>query len=610
MSNETTWKKELFKPPIKEPMVNSDNKLEYSKMTPPFLPDALLSKPSSSKKPENPKRIPLFEDLYDPYMLDDNNDGATLVDGSLQEGMNLSTKEMDQREKQMLLTNEKTKKDFKQMQLNAARNLNMAKDTDIAALKKKNRDKIKALEDDLRKTENTIFNYTKDINAEPPEKKKTDFKAESKKSTEETKKNVTKSVNQLSYSSKLMFDKLKGTFHLGSEKFKNFIIECKYIYRRFVVNLSQALTQNHATKTEIDTFSSEIIKVTTVLLSWLILYNWYYVMFFLEPREQYKLNLTYYEKNHSFLYGILGPPLRAVETVDWVLLEVIPLIKKYITSKVLIFFIMALIFLHMVRNGFAEHVTNDFFNAVNNKFTPTLLCISVILFVLIYGGLWWWGVKNYDVDPKDNNPESWWKKGTLNTIIWFILFCVYIIAIIMFGVPIGAVALCGFFFFYSFFAIIMYNGFNLSSTFSAVAENISNMSEINKDESEDVCEDRTQSWFSYIYRYLKRMVRYFYIYMFEIFMLYILIDGIHKYKTGYTIPFAEKATMKNINSLGGAVSTALQNLYTWLIIINVFLIILILVTMKIKYDNLHSVIALRKATETIQKLKLNPVFHQ
>jgi hypothetical protein len=58
---------------------------------------------------------------------------------------------------------------------------------------------------------------------------------------------------------------------------------------------------------------------------------------------------------------------------------------------------MALIFLHMVRNGFAEHVTNDFFNAVNNKFTPTLLCISVILFVLIYGGLWWWGIKNYDV---------------------------------------------------------------------------------------------------------------------------------------------------------------------------------------------------------------------
>lgn len=97
--------------------------------------------------------------------------------------------------------------------------------------------------------------------------------------------------------------------------------------------------------------------------------------------------------------------------------------------------------------------------------------------------------------------------------------------------------------------------------------------------------------------------------MFEIFMLYILIDGIHKYKTGYTIPFAEKATMKNINSLGGAVSTAFQNLYTWLIIINVFLIILIVVTMKIKYDNLHSVIALRKATETIQKLKLNPVLH-
>jgi hypothetical protein len=93
-------------------------------------------------------------------------------------------------------------------------------------------------------------------------------------------------------------------------------------------------------------------------------------------------------------------------------------------------------------------------------------------------------------------------------------------------------------------------------------------------------------------------------------MLYILINGIRTYKTGYTIPFAEKATVKNINSLGGAVSTAFQNLYTWLIIINVLLIILIVVTMKIKYDNLNSLIALRKAAEDIKKLNMNPVIHQ
>jgi hypothetical protein len=602
MSNETTWKNELFKPPVKEPMVNSDLKLEYSNMTPPFLPDALLSKPSCSKKPENPKRIPLFEDIYDTYMIDDNNDGAMLVDGSLQEGMNLSTKKLSKEDKEFLSTNENTKKDFKQMQLNASRNLDMSGGNEIELLKKKNRDKIKEIEAKLRDTEKTISNYNKDLNAEPPEKKPSDSKIESKKSAEETKKNVTKSVNQISFSSNLVLENLKGTVDLGSEKIKQSFIECKYIYRRFVVNISQALTQNNATKTEIDTFSSEIIKVLTVLLSGLILYNWYYVMFFLEPREQYKLNLTYYEKNHSFLYGILGPPLRAVETVDWFLLEVVPLIKKYVNSKIVIFFIMSTIFLHMVKNNFAEQITNDFFNAVNNKFNPTLLCISVILFVLIYGGLWWWGIKNYDVD---NNPESWWKKGTLNTIIWFILFCVYIIAIIIFGVPIGAFALCSFFFLYSFFAIIIYNGFNISSTFVAVSEHILNASEINKDEGDE----EGLSWTTKIYRFFKGILRYAYIYMFEIFMLYILINGIHTYKTGYTIPFVEKATFKNINSLGGAVSTAFQNLYTWLIIINVLLIILIVVIMKIKYNNLHSVIALRKASETIQKLNSNPVIH-
>jgi len=607
MSNETTWKKELFNPPIKEPMVNSNSKLEYSNMTPPFLPDALLSKPSSSKKPENPKRIPLFEDLYDPYILDDNEDGATITEGLLQEGMNLSTKKLSKEDKELLLTNEKTKKDFQQMQLNAAKNLDMTGGNEIELLKKKNRDDIKSLEAKLKNNEKSILNYTKDINAEPPKKNPADSKAENKKSTEETKKNVTKSFNQLSYSSKLMFGKLKGTFNLGSEKVKKFFIDSKYTYRRFVVNISQALTQNNATKTEIDTFSSEIIKVLTILLSWLILYNWYYVMFFLEPREQYKLNLTYYEKNVSFLYGILGPPLRALETVDWFLLEVVPLIKKFITSKVVIFFIMSTIFLHMVKNNFAEQITNDLFNAVNNKFAPTLLCISVILFVLIYGGLWWWGVKTYKVDPNDDNPEPWWKNGPVSTIIWFLLFCVYIITIIVLGTPVGAFALCAFFFLYSFFAIIIYNGFNLSSTFAAVAEHISNISEINKDEGD---EEEKISWIKKIYRFFKKILRYAYIYMFEIFMLYILINGIRTYKTGYTIPFAEKATVKNINSLGGAVSTAFQNLYTWLIIINVLLIILIVVTMKIKYDNLNSLIALRKAAEDIKKLNMNPVIHQ
>lgn len=606
MSAETKWKTTSIS---KEPMTTANNNtIDYSELTPSVLPDGLFPQSSSAptklkkKRLENPKKIPLFEDLYDPFILDDD---LEIGNGLLQEGMNLRTRKLDKSEKALLESNARVKADIDKMKINADKNLDMGGES-LKKLRKDTKAKIASLELALKGHKDAVFDYMRDINAEPPPPISRDkFKEQSKQSTALTKERLSKSINQLSYSSKLMFSKLKNSLDLGGEKFKKFMMECKYIYRQFVVNLSQALTQNHATKTEIDMFSSEIIKVITVLLSWLILYNWYYVMFFLEPREQYKLNLTYYEENSSFLYGFLGPPLRAVETVDWVLLEIIPKIKNYVGSKVLIFFIMAVVFLHLVRKGYAEHVTNDFFNAIHSKFTPSLLCLSVVLFIAAYCGMWWWGAKNYKPNPPVEEPEAWWKKGTFNTIVWALLFLVYTVIIIMVGAPIGMLAICGFFFFYSFFAIIMYNGFNLASTFTAVAEDISNISEMNTGE-EDACDPAKQTWVSYIYNFVKKTVRYAYVYMFELFMLFILIQGIHKYRVGYSIPFAEKATLKNMNSLGGAMNSAFKHLYTWLIIINTILIVLIVVLMKVKYNNINEVVNLRKATDALQKLKMTP----
>jgi len=610
MSSETKWKTTSVN---KEPMTTANNNtIDYSELTPSVLPDVLLPRSSGvptklkRKKIENPKRIPLFDDLYDPFMLDNSVEYEEVGNIPLQEGMDLRTKALSKSEKEMLDSNDRMKDDIKKMKKNADRNLDIAGEK-LKKLRQDAKAKIKSLETELKGYGDAAFNYTKDINSEaPPPKSNDKFKEQSKQSTASTKEGITKSINQLSYSSKLMFNKLKNTFDLGGEKFKTFMIECKYTYHQFVVNTSQALTRNHATQTEIDTFSSEIIKVLTVLLSWLILYNWYYVMFFLVPREQYKLNLTYYEEHSSVLYGFLGPPLRAVETIDWVLLEVIPKIKEYVRSKVLIFFVMAVIFLHLVRNGYAEHVTNDFFNAIHSKFTPSLLCLSVVLFVVVYCGHWWWGAKNYKPDPPVEEPKPWWKQGIINTIVWIILFAVYTIIVVMVGTPIGMLAICGFFFFYSFFAIIMYNGFNLASTFTAVAEDISNISEMNKENDENECDPAKQTWVSYIYNYIKKTARYAYMYMFELFMLYILIQGINIYRVGYSIPFAEKATLKNMNSLGGAVNSAFQHLYTWLIIINTIFIILIIILMKIKYNNINEVLNLRKAADNLQKLKLTP----
>lgn len=74
--------------------------------------------------------------------------------------------------------------------------------------------------------------------------------------------------------------------------------------------------------------------------------------------------------------------------------------------------------------------------------------------------------------------------------------------------------------------------------------------------------------------------------MFEIFILYILVGGLVNYIKGYSVPLEEKATLKNMFSTSGAFKEAFHNLYTWLIIINVLLIVLIGVIMKIRYDSI------------------------
>jgi hypothetical protein len=168
-------------------------------------------------------------------------------------------------------------------------------------------------------------------------------------------------------------------------------------------------------------------------------------------------------------------------------------------------------------------------------------------------------------------------KTWYTALIWAIVTVIYLLCIITLGVPLGMLAVCGYIFFYSFFAIILYNGFTIGPVMKAISEQITNISSVNFD-------TRNMSWSQWAYVTLQKFVKYFLYFMFEIFILYILIHGLVVYGKGYNIPLAEKATLQNAFSSAGAFKDSFKHLYTWLIIINVLLIVLIFVIMKIRYD--------------------------
>jgi len=450
-------------------------------------------------------------------------------------------------------------------------------------------DKMTATQVEIDKLKHNIFNidkmstdFSEDINANPPPSSPMDetlMKQENQNVTKE----ISQSLKRIGYVIKLMIDKLIKWTKLRIAKFQIQMYKLVLKFNTVVTSIARALTgyeiqpdgskKYRATGTEIKTFSHEVVRFITVLMSWVFLYNWYYLMFFLNPAQQFKLKLDTWYTNRSTMYAVLGPPLRAVENIDWFMLEFLPRIRYLIPSNGILFFIMSIIFILLVQKGKQWTIMTDFFNAINKSYTTSILSAFVIVCIVFYGLSFaghFASMFNFAL------LKTWY-----TALLWIIITVIYLLCIITLGVPIGMLAVCGFFFFYSFFAIMLYNGFSISPVLNAISEQITNISSVNFDTS-------NMTWGQWAYTTLQKFVKYFLYFMFEIFLIYILINGLIVYIKDYTIPLSEKATLQNAFSSSGAFKEAFRHLYTWLIIINVLLIVLIGVIMKLRYDNIKN----------------------
>ena len=541
------------------------------------------------KRSENPKKIPILENVYES---EEKGSGMGSVFSS-PENIFTSFFESPQTIKEGLTlpgnlrsnapgSNQSASDRLTDFMDKNKKNLNSnLTDSQIAYANKmtETQAQIDKLKYNVMNIDKMSTDFSEDINAKPPDASSPSEQNLMKQQGKDATKEASEALTRIGYVIKLMIQKLVKWTNLRIAKFKLQMYKFVLKYKQIVTSIAQALTgyelqpdgskKYYVTETETKTFSKEIVRFLTILMSWVFLYNWYYLMFFLKPEQQFKLNLNNLYEKHSMVYAAFGPSLRAVENIDWFILEFLPRIRYFIPSNGILFFIMAIIFITLVQKGKQWTIMNDFFNAINKSYTTSVLSALVISCIVIYGlafAGYFASLFNFAL------LKTWY-----TALLWIIITVIYLLCIITLGVPIGMLAVCGYFFFYSFFGIIMYNGFAIGPVLKAISEQITNISSVNFDTS-------NMSWTQWAYTMLQKFVKYFFHFMFEIFILYALVNGLINYIKGYNVPLTETATLQNAFSSAGAFKEAFRRLYTWLIIINVLLIVLIGVIMKFKYD--------------------------
>ena len=172
-----------------------------------------------------------------------------------------------------------------------------------------------------------------------------------------------------------------------------------------------------------------------------------------------------------------------------------------------------------------------------------------------------------------------------NLIAFFRRFRVFLIFIAL-----QVIALSTYFFVYSFFGIAFYEGFNTFNMLPGIAQDISYIGADLK--AADTCVEPSEFYFDqiprYVYNFCKGVVKYLFAYMFELILIFILLIGISVYVLNYGPSIASKINTASFTSASMSVGSAFQNLFTWLIMINIVLIVLICIFMYQKFRQIQA----------------------
>ena len=127
----------------------------------------------------------------------------------------------------------------------------------------------------------------------------------------------------------------------------------RYI-KTLITNIANALTSNTATNSEINTFQEQTQKFVTILMTWFFVYNWYYIVFFLEDSDnvRYTFNTDSLQASSKVLYGMFGPAFRSIEWINYLIIGFGKKIKEWkILNAFVMFFLFVIFFIQLVGDG-------------------------------------------------------------------------------------------------------------------------------------------------------------------------------------------------------------------------------------------------------------------
>ena len=380
------------------------------------------------------------------------------------------------------------------------------------------------------------------------------------------------------------------------------IVYINDIVKEIITKISNSLTNDTATEHEITVFQDQTGKFLTMLLVWFFVYNWYYIVFFIQEEDdvRYKFNTREVKIMNPLLFGAFGPALRVIELFNSSIMK----FGNYIQNELkipnaVILFVLFWVFFILVNMNFQMIILVNFFNSISGQYSFTLITLLTIIIVFWTCTKWFWGPEK---QQKRNTETGQWEgtdvpTGNMNMLklsqgykgfvafgffmLTVFLFLFYVFWNVAVNIPLALFLVTSYLFIYTFFGVFFYEGTEAFYIYSGITDSVS----IEKTELEqEYCKPENDRWWTtafwfggsalkvlqeYSTKFINRTV----LNMFEIFMILILLGGIGKYNKEW-IKSLEGKIQLNPFEQGGMTQT-FESLFFWLILINVLIIIII-----------------------------------
>ena len=396
------------------------------------------------------------------------------------------------------------------------------------------------------------------------------------KNIEEVATEVSTSMLTISQVITNIFLKIGGYLNAIKLSIMLFMLRVNRYVKTLITNISNALTQNTATKAEIDTFQDQVQKFISILLTWFFVYNWYYIVFFLEDVDdiRYTFEVDEIKNSSKVLYGLIGPACHVLERFDSLIIGVGNKIKKWKTPNALIMVGMFLLFYSLVQINFQTSLLYTFFNAMQGKYGTSLISLSTIGIVGYYALQFMFGKEadGYMEIQKAVVESNGFFMMCFFIVIMIVYFAAYMMWVVAVNVPLGVLLISTYLVVYSFMGVFVHEGFDCFNIISNISDSIDT---ITPDIGEEACkpEFEISQIPKYIWDWCVRMVNYASINMFEILILLTLLGGIGVYGKDWSTASAGKVGISSSPTTN--VQQAFKYLFTWLILINILLIVIL-----------------------------------